>query len=97
MEEVILDMERKLPHWQGVIAGSEDWETMTIYKALVGAEKAPEPMRPWLNMTQTAITRAGFLLGLSKDDLRSAFVAHLDAVKDAISKVQLLVYQVKDG
>jgi len=28
MEEVILDMERKLQHWQGVVAGSEDWETI---------------------------------------------------------------------
>ena len=141
MEEIILDMPRKLPQWQAVVAGDVDWPTIfegytaavdwptasyyrelheaypdakfilshrspeswvdsfsgTIYQLLSNLEQAPEPMRPWLEMVVEVIAKAGFKLGLDREQLMAAFDAHNAAVKAAIPSGQLLEFQAKEG
>jgi hypothetical protein len=141
MEEIILDMPNKLPHWQAIVAGDPDFETVydgyraavdwptasyyrelhaaypeakfilthrspenwvesfseTIYKLISNAGDAPEPMRPWLETTSAVIAKAGFRLGLDRDQLQAAFARHNADVEAAIPAEQLLVYQVKEG
>lgn len=69
----------------------------TIYKLISAPEEAPEPMRPWLAMVISVISKTGFPAGLDRDGLCVAFEAHIAAVKATIPASQLLVYQVKEG
>jgi hypothetical protein len=43
------------------------------------------------------ITKTGFPSGLDRDGLIKAFIAHNDAVKEAIPASQLLVFEVRQG
>lgn len=141
MEEVILDMPRKLPMWQAAVSDTPDWQQIydgyasavdwptasyyqelhntypeakfilthrdpdtwvdsfsaTIYEILSNIPEAPEPMRPWLEMTVKVLEKANISLGLTPEHLRAAFEAHNAAVRAAIPASQLLVYQVKEG
>ena len=54
-------------------------------------------MRAWLDMVNDVIAKTGFPAGLDRDGLIQAFIAHNDAVKEAIPASQLLVFEVKDG
>jgi hypothetical protein len=69
----------------------------TIYKLLAGRDQAPHEMRAWLGMANDVIAKTGFPAGLDLDGLVQAFIAHNDAVKEAIPASQLLVFEVKDG
>lgn len=69
----------------------------TIYKLLAGRDGAPQEMRAWLDMAGDIIARSGFPPGLDRDGLIEAFIAHNDAVKEAIPASQLLVFEVKQG
>lgn len=69
----------------------------TIYKLMAGIDQAPEHMQEWLQMCLKVTTKCGFPLGLDRDQLIKGFIAHNDAVKQAIPAEQLLVYSVKDG
>jgi len=69
----------------------------TIYKLLAGRDEAPPEMRDWLGMVNDVIARTGFPPGLDRDELVQAFIAHNNAVKEAIPASQLLVFEVKDG
>lgn len=69
----------------------------TIYTALGMLDKFPPHMQAWGAMCSGVIARAGFPLGLSREDLIKAFQTHNEAVKAAIPSERLLVYQVKEG
>lgn len=69
----------------------------TIYKLLAGRDQAPQEMHAWLDMASDVIAKTGFPAGLDRDGLVRAFVAHNDAVKEAIPAAQLLEFEVKDG
>ena len=69
----------------------------TIYTSLAGAEHAPDAVQDWLAMATGVISRAGFPLGMSPEELAEAFNAHNEAVKSAIPAESLLVFQVKEG
>ncbi len=69
----------------------------TIYKLLAGRDQAPPEMKEWLEMAAGVVAKTGFPDGLNRDGLIKAFVAHTEAVKNAIPADQLLVFQVKDG
>ena len=69
----------------------------TIYKLMTEQDQAPDDMRAWLEMASGIINKTGFPLGLDATGLAEAFVAHNEAVKAAIPKDRLLVYQVKEG
>jgi len=69
----------------------------TIYTALKGRDQAPPEAQPWLDMCINVIARAGFPVGLNKQELAEHFIAHNDAVKATIPAEQLLVTRVKDG
>jgi len=69
----------------------------TIYKLLAGKEQAPPEMHDWLDMANRVIAKTGFPAGLDSDELAKAFVAHNDAVREAIPESQLREFAVKDG
>ena len=69
----------------------------TIYKLLAGRDQAPPEARPWLEMVVGVIERNGFPQGLDRDGLVRGFVAHNQAVRDAIPPAKLLAYEVKEG
>jgi len=69
----------------------------TIYKLLENMEQAPQDKRAWLKMASDVIAKTGFPLGLDRDELVQAFIAHSKAVKEAIPAGRLLEFEVKDG
>jgi len=69
----------------------------TIYKLLASRNQVPDEMRAWIDMSSCIIAKTGFPAGLNREKLIQAFVAHNDAVKEAIPAHQLLVFEVKDG
>lgn len=69
----------------------------TIYQLLADREKAPAPVREWLDMVVKAIGKSGFPMGLDFEGLAERYEAHNQAVRDLIPPEQLLVYQVKEG
>lgn len=69
----------------------------TIYKLLASGDQAPPEMQAWLGMANDIIAKTGFSAGLDRDGIIQAFIAHNDAVKEAIPASQLLVFEVKDG
>ncbi len=69
----------------------------TIYKLLAGRDQAPPEMRDWLEMANNVITKTGFPAGLDREGLIDSFIAHNDAVKEAIPAAQLLLFEVKQG
>ncbi|MCB1907535.1 MAG: hypothetical protein KDH15_09220 [Rhodocyclaceae bacterium] len=69
----------------------------TIYKLLAERDNAPPEMRDWLQMAHDVVARTGFPGGLDREALTKAFVAHNEAVRQAIPADRLLVYQVRDG
>jgi hypothetical protein len=69
----------------------------TIYKLLQGRDSAPPHMRDWLDMCTGVIARTGFPEGLDQDGLMKSFIAHNDAVREAIPANRLLVFSVRDG
>ena len=69
----------------------------TIYELLAGKDQAPSEMHAWLEMASNVIAKTGFPLGLDHDALVQAFIAHNEAVKEAIPASQLLVFEVKQG
>lgn len=69
----------------------------TIYKLLAGRDEGPPEMKAWLDMADGVIAKTGFPAGLDEDGLRSAFIAHNEAVRATIPASQLLIYEVKQG
>ncbi len=69
----------------------------TIYKLLSGRDQAPSEMHPWFDMANDVVAKTGIPAGLDRDGLIDAFIAHNEAVKEAIPASQLLVFAVKDG
>ena len=69
----------------------------TIYQLLANQHQAPPAMQYWLGMAAEVIAKTGFPAGLDAAALEKAFIAHTEAVKQAIPAKQLLVFQVKDG
>lgn len=54
-------------------------------------------MRPWLEMSITAIAKVGVEMNATPEQLARAFEAHTAAVRATIPASQLLVYQAKEG
>lgn len=69
----------------------------TIYELLAGKDQAPREMHAWLEMAGNVVAKTGFPPGLDRDALVQAFIAHNEAVKEAIPASQLLVFEVKEG
>lgn len=141
MDAVLQDVERQVPLWESVLAGSPDWSavyngqqsavdwptasfykelhtvypnakfvlthrdpntwvesfTETIMTALGGRNEAPPELHRWMDMVLGVIAKAGFIPGMSHDEMAAGFVAHNEAVKAAIPRAQLLEFQVKEG
>jgi hypothetical protein len=53
-------------------------------------------MKAWLATGEGVIAKTGFPGGLDRDGLIRGFVAHNEAVKQAIPANQLLVYEVNE-
>ena len=82
------------------VRSPESWAdsfSHTIYRLLAGRDLVPPDLRDWLQMTVDVIAKTGFPLGLDRDALAEAFVAHNEAVKAAIPSDQLLVFEVRHG
>lgn len=69
----------------------------TIQKLVAERDQAPPEMRDWLEMAGAVIAKTGFPAELDRAQLVDAFMAHDEAVKEAIPADRLLVYEVKDG
>lgn len=69
----------------------------TIYKLIAARDDAPDDMKPWLDMAISVIEKTGFPLGLDRQGLMEAYVAHNEAVMAEIPSDRLLVYQVTEG
>jgi hypothetical protein len=69
----------------------------TIYKVTAEKNQAPPEQQDWLEMAGGVIAHTGFPLGLDRDDLMKAFIAHNEAVRNEIPANRLLVYQVTEG
>ena len=69
----------------------------TIYQLLANQHQAPPAMQDWLGMAAEVIAKTGFPAGLDEAALQQAFIAHTEAVKQAVPAAQLLVFEVKDG
>lgn len=69
----------------------------TIYKLISATDDPPDHLRDWLTMAADVIRQTGIPMGADRDGLAAAFIAHAEAVKQAIPADRLLVYQVKDG
>jgi hypothetical protein len=82
------------------VRSPESWAASfseTIYKLLAGRDEAPDEMKPWLEMAAGVIGKTGFPDGLDVDGLMKGFVAHNEAVQEAIPEERLLVYRVAEG
>lgn len=78
----------------------ENWAdsfSTTIQKLVAERNEAPPEMRNWLEMVARLIAKTGFPADADRDHLIKAFVAHDEAVQQAIPADRLLVYEVKDG
>jgi hypothetical protein len=69
----------------------------TIQKLVTQKDRVPPELQDWLGMAAGVITRTGFPVTLDSDELEKAFVAHNEAVREAIPAHQLLVYEVSEG
>jgi len=69
----------------------------TIFKLIAERDQAPPEMRDWLEMGHDVIAQTGFPMGLDRQGLIEAFIAHNEAVREAIPPSRLLVYEVKQG
>ena len=56
----------------------------TIYQLLANQHQAPPAMQDWLGMAAEVIAKTGFPAGLDAAALEKAFIAHTEAVKQAI-------------
>ncbi len=82
------------------VRSPESWVdsfSATIYKLLGAGDQIPAAMQDWLALGIAVIARTGFPAGLDTDQLKKAFMAHIDAVKATIPADRLLTYQVKEG
>lgn len=82
------------------VRSPESWAesfSATIYKLLAGRDQAPAEMQAWLDMAVGVIEKSGFPAGLDISALKTAFIAHNDAVKAAIPSDRLLSFEVKEG
>lgn len=71
--------------------------SQTIYRALAQRDRALKQLHPWFDMSGDIIAKTGFPPGLDEEAMKTAFLAHNQAVKAAIPADRLLVYQVKEG
>lgn len=71
--------------------------SQTIYMALSDISQAPKEQHDWLHMVTELITQNGIPPGLDVKELEKAFIAHVEAVKEAIPTDQLLVFMAQDG
>ena len=82
------------------VRDAQSWATSfseTIQKLLVGKNDAPPQMRDWLEMSATAIAKAGVQASQTSEELARVFEAHTAAVRAAIPAPQLLTFDVKQG
>ena len=69
----------------------------TIYTLIGRREQAPPDKKAWIEMAYGVIAKSGFPDGLSRDELIKTFVAHNEAVRQAIPAGRLLSYRVTAG
>jgi hypothetical protein len=69
----------------------------TIQTLMKGKDQAPPAMRPWLEMSATAIEKVGVTASATPEELVGIFEAHTAAVKAAIPASRLLMFDVKEG
>ena len=82
------------------VRSPESWAdsfSETIYALLAGRDNAPPHMHPWIDWGTAVIAKTGFPAGLDKAGLAKAFLAHTEAVKNAVTSKNLLIYEVKQG
>ena len=71
--------------------------TGTIFAMLGGRDHAPPPMHPWFDMAVPLLAKSGFRLGMDEAALKAGFLAHEAAVKAAVPKDRLFVFEVSQG
>jgi len=69
----------------------------TIYTMVGGRDHAPPAMHAWFDMALPLLAKSGFPLGLDEAGLKKGFLAHDAAVKAAIPKDRLFVFEVSQG
>jgi hypothetical protein len=69
----------------------------TIRQLIINKAHAPPEAYAWLDMVANVVAQTGFSNELDLAGLIKAYVAHNEAVQEAIPAQQLLVYQVKEG
>lgn len=71
--------------------------SQTILTILSAPETWPEPARPWLEMVTDVVTKRSLGDKTGPDELIATFNAHEAAVRAAIAKERLLVFDVRQG
>jgi hypothetical protein len=71
--------------------------SQTILTILSAPETWPEPARPWLEMVTDVVTKRSLGGKTGPDELIATFNAHEAAVRAAIAKERLLVFDVRQG
>lgn len=69
----------------------------TIHKLMQGADHAPPPMQPFMQMGKAVLGKAGFHGPTEKQELIDAYNAHVNAVKATLPADRLLVFDYRDG
>jgi hypothetical protein len=69
----------------------------TIYPLIEAAEQASPEERPFLEMVTAVVTRTGFRIPSTRDEIIAAFNRHVAAVKATIPPERLLVFDVREG
>jgi len=69
----------------------------TSYPLIEATGRASPEERPFLDMCTAVVTKTGFRIPSTRDEIRAAFDQHAAAVKATIPPDRLLVFDVREG
>ncbi len=69
----------------------------TIYPLIESASEAEPERRPFLDMVAAVVTKTGFRVPSTREEVMEAFLRHVAAVKATIPAERLLVFDVREG
>ena len=71
--------------------------SQTIYPLIEARDRARPEERPFLDMVSAVVTKTGFRLPATREEIIGMFERHVAAVKATISPDRLLVFDVREG
>jgi len=69
----------------------------TIYPLIESASEGEPARRPFLDMVAAVVTKTGFRVPSTREEVMEAFLRHVAAVKATIPAERLLVFDVREG